>query len=147
MSKVKATYHIVFGTKKRMQTITPEHRKELYAYMFGIFKAHKCYVHRINGMAEHIHVLFDLSPTVALADIVKSIKQSSSLWLKANEKFPHFQGWGRGYYGFTLSAEHIESAINYIKNQQTHHNTYGFLQEMHGIAEREGFEWYEDDWE
>ena len=98
-------------------------------------------------MAEHIHVLFDLSPTVALADIVKSIKQSSSLWLKANEKFPHFQGWGRGYYGFTLSAEHIESAINYIKNQQTHHNTYGFLQEMRDIAGREGFEWYEDDWE
>ena len=31
MSKVKATYHIVFGTKNRMQTITPEHRKELYA--------------------------------------------------------------------------------------------------------------------
>ena len=27
MSKVKATYHIVFGTKNRMQTITPEHRK------------------------------------------------------------------------------------------------------------------------
>lgn len=97
-------------------------------------------------MADHIHVLFDLSPTVALADIVKSIKQSSSQWLKTNQNFPHFQGWGRGYYGFTLSAEHIESAINYIKNQQTHHITYGFLQEMRGIAEREGFEWYEDDW-
>ena len=58
--------------------------KELYAYMFGIFNAHKCYVYKINGMAEHIHVVFDLSPTVALADIVKSIKQSSSLRLKAN---------------------------------------------------------------
>lgn len=47
----------------------------------------------------------------------------------------------------TLSAEHIESAINYIKKQQTHHNTYGFLQEMRDIAEREDFEWYDDDWE
>lgn len=146
MSKVKATYHIVFCTKDRRQTITPDHRKELYAYIFGILQANNCHVHRINGMAEHVHILFDLSPTVALADIVKSIKQSSSVWLKANANFPYFQGWGRGYYGFTLSVEHIESAINYIKNQQIHHNTYGFLQEMHGIADREYFEWYDDDW-
>lgn len=54
MSIVKATYHVVFGTKGRHQTITPEHRKELYAYIFAIFKENKCYVYRINGMADHI---------------------------------------------------------------------------------------------
>lgn len=75
MSKVKATYHIVFGTKNRQQTITPEYRKDLYAYIYGILKQNSCHVHRINGMAEHIHILFDLNPMKALSEVVKSIKQ------------------------------------------------------------------------
>ena len=147
MSKVKATYHIVFGTKGRRQTITPEHRKELYAYMYGILKDNKCYVYRINGMADHIHLLFDLNPTKALADVVKSLKQSTSNWLKSNRHFPYFEGWCVGYYGFTLSCDDIDPAIEYIINQQIHHNTYGFLQEVKGIANSQGFQWYDDDWE
>lgn len=145
MSKVKATYHVVFGTKWRRQTITPEHRKDLYAYIYGILKANGCYVYRINGMADHLHILFDLHPTKALSAIVKSVKLSSAQWLKSNPAFPNFSDWCRGYYGYTLSSEHIPSAIEYIKNQQIHHNTYGYIQEVRQIAEREGWEWHDDD--
>ena len=146
MSKVRATYHLVFGTKNRIQTISPEYRRELYSYIFTILKANKCYVHRINGMADHIHILFDLSPTKALSDIVKSVKQSTSNWLKNNPKFPIFEGWCRGYYGFTLSMEDIPAAIEYIINQQNHHNTYGYIREVRGIASSQKFEWFDDDW-
>ena len=145
MSKVKATYHIVFGTKNRQQTITPEYRKDLYAYIYGILKQYSCHVYRINGMADHIHILFDLNPTKALSEIVKSIKQSSSGWLKTNPHFPFFQEWCRGYYGFTLSPEHIEAAIEYIKLQQEHHSAYGYLQEVKDIARKEGWSWHDDD--
>lgn len=145
MSKVKATYHVVFGTKGRQQTITPEHRKELYAYIFGILQSNGCYVYRINGMAEHIHILFNLNPTKALSPLIKSIKLSSSSWMKSNGNFPYFTEWCRGYYGYTLSTEHISGAIEYIKHQQDHHNTYGYLQEIKTIGAKEGWEWHDDD--
>ena len=145
MSKVKAIYHVVFGTKDRQQTITPEYRKDLYAYIYAILKGNQCFVIRINGMAEHVHILFDLNPTKALAEIVRSIKQSTSSWLKGDARFPFFEGWCRGYYAYTLSMEHVEGAIEYIKNQQTHHNTYGYLQEVKSIAGKEGLEWHDDD--
>lgn len=145
MSKVRAVYHVVFGTRGRYQTITPEYRKDLYSYIYAILKANNCYVIRINGMAEHVHILFDLHPTKALADVMKSVKQSTSSWMLANPRFPAFEGWGRGYYGFTLSSEHVEAAKQYIMNQENHHNTYGFVQEIQDIARKEGWEWYDDE--
>lgn len=145
MSKVKAIYHVVFGTKDRRQTITPEYQKDLYAYIYAILKSNQCFVFRINGMAEHVHILFDLNPTKALAEIVRSIKQSTSSWLKEDTRFPFFEGWCRGYYAYTLGMEHVEATIEYIKNQQAHHNTYGYLQEVKSIARKESMEWHDDD--
>lgn len=63
-------------------------KAELYNYIFGILKNNNCFVHRINGMSDHVHILFDLNPSIALADIVKAIKRCSTLWLKGNGIFP-----------------------------------------------------------
>lgn len=145
MSKVRAIYHLVFATKERRQTITPEYRKELYAYLYGILKNNGCYVHRINGMAEHLHILFDLTPSRSLADLVRDLRQSSSVWLKSNEHFPHFDAWCRGYYAVTIGIHDIESVTGYIIHQQEHHQSCGFIQEMEAIASRNGLQWHPSD--
>ena len=72
-------------------------------------------------MEDHIHILSDLHPSVALSDFVKSIKVATSLWLKQSSGFPDFQGWGEGYAAFTYSYKEKDVLINYIKNQQEHH--------------------------
>ena len=95
MSKTLSLFHLVINTYKRKMTITEEHKKSLYAYIFGILKNHDCFVHRINGISNHIHILFDLHPSLALANVVKDIKQSSSVWLRINPSFPDWEGWGK----------------------------------------------------
>ena len=35
--------------------------------------------------------------SIALADYMRDIKTSSSIWLKASGKFPEFKGWADGY--------------------------------------------------
>jgi hypothetical protein len=64
-----------------------------------------------------------------LADFVKELKVSSSIWLKQNRNFPDFISWGEGYGGFTVSHQDKDRIIEYIKNQKEHHKKEEFLDE------------------
>ena len=112
---------MVFGTKSREYTLEKEKRRELYKYIYGILNNQNCHLIRINGIEDHIHLLFETPPTTAVADIVKKIKQSSAHWLKETRLLPHFDGWGRGYFAVTVSPGDVEPCKNYIINQEEHH--------------------------
>ena len=96
-------YHIVFRTKGSEKTINQEYSQDLYKYIWGVIKNKKCILFRINGMEDHIHILSDLHPSIALADYIRDIKVSSSKWLKESELFPEFKGWGIKYCALTYS--------------------------------------------
>jgi REP element-mobilizing transposase RayT len=89
--------------------------------VWGVIKNKKGTLYRINGMEDHVHILSDIHPTIALADYVKDIKVSTSLWMKKSSEFSKFTGWEEGYAAFTYAFKDKESIINYIKNQQEHH--------------------------
>ncbi len=122
-------YHLIFRTKDGTKTLVPEHSRELYAYLMGIIKNKNCFLYRINGMEDHIHILCDLHPTIALADYVRDIKTSSSIWLKQSGKSPDFIGWADGYAALTYAWKDKELIVNYIKNQQEHHKKESFVDE------------------
>ena len=63
---------INFGTNKHLLTIKEEHCDELYKYTWDIIKNKNCKLYRINGVENHIHILSDLHPSIALADYVKN---------------------------------------------------------------------------
>ena len=122
-------YHIIFPTKYRKPTINKNHKDELYKYIWGIIKNKNGMLYEINGMADHIHILCDLHPSIALADLVKTIKVATSKWMKENGKFPHFEGWAEGYGAFTYAYRDRQKISNYIRNQEKHHRQAGFLKE------------------
>ena len=129
MSHRQIFYHIVFGTKDREATITEPHSEELYKYIWGVIKKKNCKLYRINGMEDHIHIFSDLHPKVALADYIKDIKVSGSLWMKGNGNFPKFKNWQDSYGAFTYSIKQKDILINYIKNQKEHHRKESFYEE------------------
>ena len=139
-------HHIVFATHRRIKSITPEFKRDLYAYIFSIIKNNKSYLIRINGIEDHIHILVDIHPTVAIATLVKEVKQWSSHWLKGNEKFPLFNGWNDGYYAMSLSLQDLDACKNYIINQEEHHRSISTISEMEAVATENGFAWHPDDW-
>jgi REP element-mobilizing transposase RayT len=122
-------YQIVFGTKYRKHILTKDARDQLYAYMAGVIRNKNCFVHIINGVEDHVHILIDLHPSVSLSSLVKDIKVSSSLYIKENKLFPEFIGWQRGYGAFTYSTKEKERVINYIKRQEEHHRRKSFYKE------------------
>jgi len=133
-------YHIVFRTKNGRKTLVPEHSGELYAYMMGIIKNKNCFLYRINGMEDHIHILSDLHPSIALADYMRDIKAFSSLWLKQSGKFPEFEGWAHGYAALTYAWRDKDMIANYIKNQQVHHQKETFEDELRRVLREHGVE-------
>ena len=133
-------YHLIFRTKNSQDTLVPEHSRELYAYLMGVIKNKNCFLYRINGIENHIHILSDLHPSIALADFMCDIKASSSLWLKQSGKFPNFEGWADGYAALTYSWRDKAMIVNYIKNQQEHHKKESFKDELRRLLNEHGIE-------
>ena len=123
-------YQIVFRTKQSKKSLTLDHKEKLFQYIWGIIKNKNCHLYRINGMNEHIHILLELHPSVALADLIRDIKTASSLWAKNSGYFPYFSGWADGYAAFTYSFQEKDKLIHYIKNQEEHHRKESFEDEL-----------------
>ena len=147
MSKTQILIHVVFTTKGRLQTIPLLHKRELYRYIHGIIENNRCKTLRINGLTEHVHILLDLNPAVALSDLIKKIKQASALWMKNNIHFGLFEGWNTGYYASSISPEDRNSCIEYIKGQVEHHAGKGVMEELKELALKYHLDWDERDWE
>ncbi len=129
MSYTNLLYHIVFRTKFSKNTIPEEYEKELYAYIMGIIKNKKCKLYRIGGISNHIHLLIDIHPTIAISDLMKELKEYSSKWLKSNPNFPKFDGWAASFAAFTYSLKEKQFIYDYIKNQNEHHKKVNFEDE------------------
>ncbi|MBD5214745.1 MAG: IS200/IS605 family transposase [Bacteroidales bacterium] len=146
MSKTLSLHHIVFCTRNRAATIPATSKRDLFAYIHGIIKAKGCRLHRINGMEDHDHMLVDIDPTISMADLVKTIKQSSSYWIKQHPDFRIFDGWARGYYAFSLSRKEFNKCMNYIINQEKHHSGVAFTEGTKELANANGVDWHPQDW-
>lgn len=114
-------YHIVIRTKNSKPVIKEEKTSQLYSYITGIIKNKNGHLYQINGTKNHIHLLTDIHPSVALADFVREIKVSTSKWIKEIDLFPDFDGWSDGYGSFTVSHSDLGMLIDYIKRQRIHH--------------------------
>jgi len=88
-------------------------------------------------MEDHLHLLIQIPPVLAVSKAVATIKANSSRW--AGEKGHKF-AWQEGYGAFSVSASVIPDVIRYIRNQEEHHKKMDFhaefvaLLKKHGIA-------------
>jgi REP element-mobilizing transposase RayT len=131
-------YHIILRTKYDEKAIRQEHAHELNNYIWGVIKNKRCVPYRINGTDDHIHILSDLHPSVALAHFIKDIKVASSAWMKESGLFPAFRGWGVLYCALTCTHKEREHIIGYIRNQREHHKEERFHDEIRRLLKEHG---------
>jgi len=130
--------HIVFSTKERRKLISAEFRPRLWTYTAGICKNLDIFTHGIGGMDDHIHLLLQIPPVMALAKAVMGIKANSSRW--AREEGQSLE-WQRGYGAFSVSASLIPTVLRYIRNQEAHHRKMSFEQEFLALLKKHGVEY------
>jgi len=136
-------YHLTFHTKNSEKVLHNSGNEELFKYIWGVIKNKKCRLYRINGVEDHIHIVCDLHPLIALADLVKDIKVSSSIWIKARGIYPLFSNWAESYGAFTLSIREKDTIIKYVMNQQEHHKRENFREEFIRLLKENGIDFDE----
>ena len=135
--------HLVFSTRHREPRISAEIEPELHAYLATIFQACKSPSLLIGGTHDHIHALFILSRTRALADIVEEVKTNSSKWLKTKgQGFSRFH-WQAGYGAFSIGQSQTQQVKRYIANQQEYHRRRDFQEEFRSLLRKYELEYNE----
>ena len=136
-------YQIVFSTKHRERTMIKKDRPLLFQYISGVLKNKDCHLYRINGVKDHLHIITDLHPSVALANLVKDIKLSTTSLIKENGIFRNFGGWQDGYGAFTYHIDSKNNLIEYVKNQEEHHRIKTYEDEYRELLKEHKIEFNE----
>jgi len=130
-SLTKIYTHIIFSTKNRYPFLKDnEIREELFKYIATILIEKQSFPIIVNGVEDHIHILCNLSKNISLAELVATIKRSSSLWIKTKSSDYSKFYWQTGYAAFSVSESVKDSTKNYISNQIEHHKKRTFKEEL-----------------
>ena len=119
----------VFAVEGRQSLISPQHKEEIYKYMAGTLKENGQKLMAINGMRDHVHILFGMSGTIALSDLIKEIKASSSRLINDKKWLRGHFNWQAGYGAFSYSHSQVSRVATYIENQERHHARRSFRDE------------------
>src|SRR5260370_14022886 len=87
--------HVIFSTKDRRKIITKELQPRLWAYLAGIAKQHDIGILAVGGTDDHVHLLFQLPPQLALAKAVLLLKANSSKLIGQAMQFSSQEGFAR----------------------------------------------------
>ena len=127
---------VVFAVKTRIGLIHQTWKDELYSYITGIVQAHGHNVLAINGMPDHVHLFFGMRPTQSLSDLMQDVKGSSSKWINDRGFIKVKFEWQQGYGAFSYSKSQVSNVINYIQNQEIHHQKKTFIDEFNDLLEK-----------
>ncbi len=123
----------VFSVQDRASLILTSWKDELYKYITGIIQNNNHKLLAINGMPDHIHILFGFRPIQSLSDLMQDIKGSSSKWINEKRFIRGKFSWQEGYGAFSYSKAEIPKIIQYINHQQEHHKRTTFIEEYLGL--------------
>lgn len=128
--------HLVFSTNNRERIISDVVRDALHAYLASVLQNLGCAPVLINSVEDHAHLLFDLSRTVSISQVVEDVKKASSKWIKTQgATFAGF-AWQSGYGAFAVSESNVDAVREYIAHQQEHHRKKTFQEEYRLFLER-----------
>jgi hypothetical protein len=71
---------------------------------------------------------------------MRELKKASSVWAHEEIGLLEF-GWQEGYGAFTVSLSARPAALSYIANQEEHHRTRTFREELVELLERAGVDY------
>ena len=97
--------HIVFVTKYRRKTLTPELLEYLKTAFSEILVAWRCKLVEFGGEADHVHLLVDIHPALDISVLIN------------NHWKPLF--WHRAYFVGSVGGATLETVRAYVESQGT----------------------------
>src|SRR5699024_3423327 len=115
--------HLVFVTKFRHNVFTDAHLTRLEAIFDGVCADFECELVEFNGETNHVHLLVNFPPKVAVSHLVNSLKGVSSRYMR--REFPELERhywrakrlWSGSYFAGSVGGAPISVLKQYIENQ------------------------------
>ena len=127
---------LIFAVKGRNSLILNTWEETIYKYITGIIRRKNQKLLAINGMPDHIHILFGMKPDCCLSDLVREVKKSTNNFIR-NQKFcPYNFQWQEGYGAFSYSHSALDRVIQYVNNQKEHHRMKTFKEEYMDLLKK-----------
>jgi putative transposase len=130
------TAHIIFSTKDRRPLIAPDLRERLWAYQSRILQNLGCDSITVGGVADHVHILCNLTKKFPTVKVMEILKKDSSKFIKTLDPGLREFHWQDGYGLFSVSPSHVEAVRKYILNQEAHHKKETFQEEYLRILKK-----------
>jgi REP element-mobilizing transposase RayT len=132
----RSTFRAVFAVQGRQSLIGPRHKDEIFKYIAGTLKENGQNQMATGGMPNHVHILFGMSGTIALSDLIKEIKASSSRLINDKKWFRGHFNCQSGFGAFSYSRSQISRVAAYIENQERHHARRSFRDEYTALLKK-----------
>jgi REP-associated tyrosine transposase len=142
-SLTKLYAHLVFSTKNRQPFLDAGIQPRVHAYLATIVRQLDSPWVVVGGVADHVHILFDMGKLHAPVKFVEQIKRESSKFVKTlGSRYKSFY-WQRGYGMFSVGPAQRDDAETYVRNQEEHHRTRSYQDEFRAMLQRYGIQYDE----
>jgi REP element-mobilizing transposase RayT len=142
-SLTKLYAHLVFSTRNRHPFLDAEIRDRVHGYLATVIRSIDSPYVVVGGVADHVHILFDMGKMHAPVEFVEQVKRESSKFVKTlGPRYDKFY-WQRGYGMFSVSPTHLADAEEYVRDQEKHHHKKTFQEEFREFLKRYGIEYDE----
>jgi putative transposase len=117
--------HLVFVTKYRRGVFTKEALDELRGIFSGVCNDFEAELAGFDGEQDHVHLLVNYHPKVAVSNLVNSLKGVSSRmirqkkYLNIRKKLWGGALWSHSYFAGSCGGAPIAGIRQYIEQQQT----------------------------
>jgi putative transposase len=132
--------HLVWATKNRRPWLDPEWRPRLFACIGSVMDRKGGRLICAGGIRDHIHLYVEPPGTIPIAELVSTIKSSTTRWI--HQHFSHRRDfkWQHGYGAFSVTGFEDDYLRDYVRNQELHHRQRSFMGEYLGLLERHRIE-------
>lgn len=115
--------HLVFVTKYRHDVFTAAHLRRLEEILHDVCADFEVELVEFNGETDHVHLLVNFPPKVAISHLVNSLKGVSSRYMR--REFPELERhywrakrlWSGSYFAGSVGGAPISALRQYIQSQ------------------------------
>ncbi|MEO9885363.1 MAG: IS200/IS605 family transposase [Balneola sp.] len=122
--------HLVWSAKLRKPLLFRSFRFDLFNYLKKYSSNNDITLDMVNGVEDHLHLLIGLKPTQKISSVVNLLKGVSSRWINLNADLEDKFQWQNGYGVLSVSEKDIPKVRNYIYNQEKHHKSVSYSEEL-----------------
>jgi putative transposase len=116
--------HLVFTTKYRKKIFDAYMIKQLHHAFLSACDKFECQLIEFDGESDHVHLLIQYPPKLAISVMVNNLKSVSSRMLRQQNTHLTRSSkssalWSRAYFASSAGGASIETLKEYVKNQNT----------------------------